>query len=333
VSVVPSALADDLNGGDARIVNLHWVNGEMMSIADLGRLRGPLVWTLHDTWAFCGAEHYPSDSGDERFVAGYSRSSRRLGDRGLDIDRWTWRRKRRRWKRPMHIIAPSRWLAHNVARSALMRTWPVRVIPNALPTDVYQPWNRRFARDVLGLPGDSRLLLFSAVGGAEDRRKGSDLLVQAMEELGRSGMPYQAVAIGQSPPKHPPKMGLPVIYLGRLHDDPALALAYSACDVVIVPSRLDNLPQVGTEALACGTPVVAFNTAGMPDVVEHQVTGYLARAFDPSDLARGVRWVLEDLERYHGLRVSARRFALQNWSAEAVVPKYCAAYHELLRDA
>jgi glycosyltransferase involved in cell wall biosynthesis len=87
----------------------------------------------------------------------------------------------------------------------------------------------------------------------------------------------------------PSGTGLPVIYLERPHDDPTLALAHSACDVVIVPSRLDNLPQVGAEALACGTPVVAFNTACMPDVVEYQVTGYSARAFDPPNPARGVR--------------------------------------------
>jgi glycosyltransferase involved in cell wall biosynthesis len=121
----------------------------MLSIPAIGALAGPVVWTLHDMWGFCGTEHYPST---DRWRDGYRRGTRPTDERGLDVDRWTWRRKRRHWTRPMHIVAPSRWMADCVRASRLMRDWPVTVIPNAIDTGVWRPVDRRVARELLGLP-------------------------------------------------------------------------------------------------------------------------------------------------------------------------------------
>jgi glycosyltransferase involved in cell wall biosynthesis len=95
---------------------------------------------------------------------------------------------------------------------------------------------------------------------------------------------------------------------------------------MVVPSRLDNLPQTATEAQACGCPVVAFATGGLPDAVEGRVTGYLARPFDVGDLAQGLQWVLSDRERHESLRRQARERAQRLWSAEAVVPRYAEVF-------
>jgi len=96
--------------------------------------------------------------------------------------------------------------------------------------------------------------------------------------------------------------------------------------VMVVPSRQENLPQSGTEAQACGCPVVAYNCTGLPDVVAHQATGYLAEPYDYEDLAKGIRWVLEDRERHSRLRAEARKRALQLWSPESVVSRYMKVY-------
>ncbi|MEM9032608.1 MAG: glycosyltransferase, partial [Pseudomonadota bacterium] len=136
VAVLPGRLQQRL--GDADIAHLHWINSEMTSVAEIGRLTQPVIWTLHDMWPFCGTEHYASDGAWK-------------SERGIGIDGWTWRRKRRHWG-PMQLVAPSRWLADRVAESALMGSWPVRVIPNPIDLDIWAPVDKRVARDLMGLP-------------------------------------------------------------------------------------------------------------------------------------------------------------------------------------
>ena len=120
---LPSGLDRELNAKGADLLHLHWLQDEFLSVEAIGRLRGPVVWTLHDTWPFCGSEHYPLDAQDQRFALGYSRGSRSRLDRGLDLDRWTWLRKGKAWRSllpRLQLIAPSRWMAEQASRSALL---------------------------------------------------------------------------------------------------------------------------------------------------------------------------------------------------------------------
>jgi glycosyltransferase involved in cell wall biosynthesis len=95
---------------------------------------------------------------------------------------------------------------------------------------------------------------------------------------------------------------------------------------MVVPSRQDNLPNTAVEAHACGTPVVAFSIGGLPDIVSHQETGWLASGFDTYDLAQGILWVLANRERRHALAEAARASALQKYSNDVVAGKYQAVY-------
>jgi len=315
------------------ILHLHWVCGEMLSIRQIGRLSGPVVWTLHDMWPFCGAEHYTEDF---RWREGYASNNRPSYESRLDLNRWVWERKRKYWKRHFHIVTPSRWLAQCVRESALMRGWPVTVIPNSLNTDVWAPVERSFARRLLGLPQDEPLVLFGALRGGQDLIKGFDLLRASLEHLRDQRADLRLLVFGQSAPRKPEDLGFPVHYLGHLHDDLSLRILYSAADVMVIPSRQDNLPNTGVEALSCGTPVVAFDTCGLPDIVSHHVTGYLAKAFDTEDLAAGIEWVLADSRRYAVLSRNSRVDALARFSEEVVAPQYVAVYESAIagqRDA
>lgn len=333
VSCLPSNLAREFNAGDADVVNLHWVCGDLMSVADIGRLAKPVVWTLHDCWAFSGAEHYPASLADQRYVEAYSPASRNPLDKLADMDRWTWQRKRRHW-RPMSIAAPSSWLADCARRSALMADWEVRVIPNALPVEVFRPWDKTLCREMFGLGQDEKVILFGALGGGANRIKGMDLLLAALQRARGLGLGFSlghctAVVFGQSEPAQKPELPLPVKFMGRLHDDQALAMLYAAADVAVVPSRLENLPQVATEALACGTPVVGFRVGGMPDVVDHRINGYLANPYDTDDLAHGIEWVLADARRHEALGAHAREKAVRQWSPETVARQYLNYFAEV----
>ncbi|AHB87951.1 glycosyltransferase [Thermosynechococcus sp. NK55a] len=327
---LPSGRVRALNSSDADILHLHWVQGEMLSIEDIGRLRKPVVWTLHDMWAFCGAEHYTED---HRWREGYRHNNRPSYERGFDLNRWTWTRKRKCWKHPIHIVTPSRWLAQCVQESALMHEWPLSVIPNPIDTERWQPLETNLARELFGLPKGTPLLLFGAMGGGRDPRKGFDLLLKAIQHL-RSELPeLQLVIFGELCPRKPPDLGFSMNYVGHLADDLSLRILYSAADVMIVPSRLEAFGQTTSEAHACGTPVVAFNTSGLRDIVLHKETGYLAQPFDPEDLARGIQWVLSDSERHLQLRKNARARAVDCFASEIVAAKYLQVYEAALNDS
>jgi glycosyltransferase involved in cell wall biosynthesis len=326
-AVVPSGWPDRLNHSDTDIVHLHWVNGEMLSIADIGKLKKPVVWTLHDMWAFCGAEHYTDE---DRYQKGYLKNNRPSYESGFDLNRWTWSRKRKHWQRPFHIVTPSQWLADCVRRSALMSDWPVTVVPYFIDPEVWKPFDTNLARQLLKLPADVPLLLFGAVGGTRNPRKGFDLLQSALDHL-RGQLPgLELVIFGQSAPKEPIDLGFPVHYAGRLQDELTLRLLYCAADAMVIPSRQDNLPNTGLEAHACGTPVIAFQTGGLPDIVDHLKTGYLAQAFDTTDLAKGIGWVLSDSDRQLSLRAAARQRAVDKWSSHAVAKGYSRVYESAL---
>jgi glycosyltransferase involved in cell wall biosynthesis len=111
-------------------------------------------------------------------------------------------------------------------------------------------------------------------------------------------------------------------------DDWSLVLLYNAVDVMVVPSRRENLPQCVTEAQSCGCPVAAFNTTGMPDALVHGETGYLAHPFDVGDLGRGIAWILADKKRWENLSIAARRRAVELWNTSTVVTRYLKVFEE-----
>jgi glycosyltransferase involved in cell wall biosynthesis len=329
-ALLPSNLTGKLNSVEADILHLHWIGSEFLSVEDIGKLKKPLVWTLHDMWPFSGAEHYGDDSSNARWRVGYYADNRPKDHRGIDIDRWVWNRKRRAWKHPIHIVTPTQWLADCATKSSLMQDWSISVIPNLLDVEKFHPWDRAMARQLLGLPQDKKLVLFGAIGGGKNSRKGWDLLQPALTKLAKQIPDLAGVVFGQSEPLDPPQLGLPLYWMGHLYDEVTIALLYSAADVTVVPSRQDNLPQSGTEAQTCGCPVVAFNACGLPSVVVHQETGYLATPFDSDDLAQGIAWVLADTERYKRLSENARDRAVKLWSAEVVVKQYLEVYESAI---
>jgi glycosyltransferase involved in cell wall biosynthesis len=324
-NVLPSQWLKRINESDADIVHLHWVQGEMLSIADIGRIKKPIVWTLHDMWAFCGAEHL---AWDDRWREGYRRDNRPNHEAGFDLNRWTWQRKNKYWQKKINIVAPSRWLLTCVKESLLMHEWPASVIPNCLDIKVWQPLDKQLARKLLHLPQNIPLILFGTSGANTAHHKGFNLLQAALVHLQGNIKKLELVVFGQLSPRNPLDLGFPIHYTGHLHDDLSLRVLYSAADVMVVPSRQDNLPNTAVEAQVCGTPVVAFNIGGLPDIVEHLQTGYLAQPFDTQDLAKGISWALNQGKAVLGEQTQTRAAALFNNAT--VAEAYCEVYKQAI---
>jgi glycosyltransferase involved in cell wall biosynthesis len=304
----------------------------MLRVETLRRFGRPIVWTLHDSWAFTGGCHVPNDC--VRYRESCGRCPVLGSTREADLSRRVWARKRRAWSDlDLTLVAPSRWLADCARSSSLFRDARIEVIPNGLDLKRYKPVDRRFARDVLGLPQDRKLIVFGAKSGSEDRNKGLHLLASALRILKDAGRDHgtELVVFGSTASTTLARAGLKASYQGFLHDEVSLALLYAAADVFVAPSIQENLPYTVMEAMACGTPCVAFRQGGVPDLIEHERTGYLARPFEPEDLAHGIAWVLEDGDRWRALSSRAREKVEQEFELGLVARRYVDLYRDVAR--
>jgi glycosyltransferase involved in cell wall biosynthesis len=309
------------------IVQLHWICAGFMRPEALTALRRPLVWRLADMWPLAGAEHYVGE--DARYREGYRAGNRPAGERGPDLNRWVWRRKQRAYARlpELTVVTPSRWLARCAAESVLLRGRRIEVIPTGQDLETFRPLPRAVARGILGLPADARLIMAGSMELSE-KRKGVTYLLQALES--RRGSNDRLLLFGDAPGR---ALALPVPahWLGKLHDDVALALAYSAADVFVAPSLEENLANTVIEAMACGVPCVAFNIGGMPDIIRPGVNGYLATPFAVAELAQGIQAVLDAGADYPRLSAEARATVEREFGAALQARRYAALYEDLLR--
>jgi glycosyltransferase involved in cell wall biosynthesis len=328
---LPDSLAAKVAKIQPDIINLHWVCGGYMQVESVPKFNKPLVWTLHDMWAFTGGCHYSEE------CDGYTKSCGSCpqlhSSKDSDLSRWVWQRKAQAWKNlNLTLVTPSHWLAECAKSSSLLQEYPVNVIANGLDPEVYKPLNRRLVRESLNLPQNKQLVLFGAMQGTDDRWKGFPLLVLALQSLSKSEWQdkIELLVFGSSQPENPINVGFKTHYLGRLKDE-SLAKVYAAADVMVVPSRYEAFGQTASEALACGTPVVAFDVTGLKDIVDQQQNGYLAKPYETEDLARGIAWVLEDPDRHQKLCRSARLKVEEKFTLQVQARAYKNLYEEILQ--
>ncbi|MFT4302030.1 MAG: glycosyltransferase [Desulfovibrio sp.] len=314
------------------VVHLHWIADSFLPLHSLARLGVPVVWTLHDTWALTGGCHILK--GCEGYRHGCGRCPQLGSGAGVDMSSLGYALRKSAYKRlNLTIAAPSRHLEFLAKSSPLLQHFPIIRIPNGVDTDRFRPINQRLARQMLQLPQDVPLVVFGAVSPGSDPNKGFDLLCAALGALPTPLRKQVCCAVfGGSVPAG--EMPLSVIELGHLHDDVALALAYSAADVFICPSREENLPNTVMEALSCGTPVAAFRTGGIPDMIADGENGALAPCFDVKALADGIAWLVQCApEKKDQLRNAARQKALSEYSLHGIAQRYHDLYLALLSGA
>jgi glycosyltransferase involved in cell wall biosynthesis len=321
----------------ADVLHLHWINQGLMSLKSLeclANLGKPIVWTLHDMWAFTGGCHYAGTCTNFQNACGNCWHLRNPQARDLSakvfeqkkqiFDAW------RAAKIPVHIIASSKWLGDIARSSPLLENFDCTVLPNPINTEIFKPYDKQAARASFQLPQNTRLVLFMAMN-VGDKRKGFDYLRKALE-LYKSQHPAQKlelVVVGKCPPEALQGLAYPVHNLGSLNTSDQIVRAYSAADLFAIPSLEDNLPNTVMESLACGTPVLGFRTGGIPEMVQHLNTGYIADYQQIEDFAKGLGWLLEHPDPTI-LGKNAIEFVHQNYKNPIVAAKYLQLYAQQL---
>lgn len=322
-SLFPFVSAQTINSLDADVIHLHWINGDFLSIGELGAIRKPVVWTLHDNWAYCGNEFCTENF---RYRDGYTAATRPAGETGPDLARYVWECKKRKWK-DLHpvFVSPSRWNADRLTESLLFRNVPCRVIRNPLDLQVFSPGDPAAARQKFSLDPARQTLLFGAER-LDNPLKGADLLAETLKFLVQR-VPsdhLQLLCFGAGKPEI--DSPYEIIHAGSLNGDRTMAELYRAADVLVCPSRMDNHPGVCTEAMACGVPAAAFRTAGLPEIVTDP--GSLAEPFRPESLAEAIVHTLKNRE---ALSVRARQYAEKNCGPAEIGNQYRQVYELALQ--
>ena len=326
---------------DYDVIHLHWINQRFIKLQDLPKDK-PIVWTLHDSWPFCGVCHYFVDCKNYMTHCGncpmlHSRKKKDLAYRIFE------EKLRAYQDLNLHIVAPSRWLGECAKQSALFGPFSVTVIPNCLETDVYCPLSEqeidvRLSMAILQNPalhvvkraaGEKAakpLILYGAMNAATDRIKGFASLLSALQTLDKQGFEANLVVFGASESDLPMQFErINVHFVGYISDTDTLVTLYNLANLMLVPSLTENLSCAIMESLSCATPVCCFDIGGNGDMVEHQVNGYLANEKDSEDLALGIRWCLDN-NKDGSLSAAARKKVMDNYTCNRVGKQYVELY-------
>jgi len=312
------------------IVHAHWIGDGYLPIEWLTSTGRPFVWTMHDMWPFTGGCHYSGDC--RQFTAGCGSCPQLGSNNPRDLSRRSSERKAKAWGTATGVfVSPSRWLAETAEESFILRNARIEVIPNGIDGDLFKPDDRAAARQQLAIPKDDRIVLTGAVGAVRDERKGFQLLTQALRICKQRGQTanWRLVVFGADSGPDEAEVGLPVTYLGSVHRENDLPVAYRAADVFALPSLQDNLPNTVVEALACGTPVVGFRASGLATMITDGKTGKLAQPFSPESLASALEEVIKTSSPAHWNR-ECRHEVEREYAWPGPAQRYARLYYELV---
>ncbi len=326
---------------DYDVLHLHWINQRFVKLQDLPKDK-PIVWTLHDSWPFCGVCHYFLDC--QKYQTHCGDCPMLHSGREKDLAYCIFEEKMRAYHGlNLHIVTPSRWLGECAKQSALLGRFPVTVIPNCLDTEVYRPLTEQeiemrleqamehdpslhTLKRATGEKAAKPLILYGAMNAATDRRKGFTSLLFALKMLDQEGFEANLVVFGASASDLPMQFKhINVQFIGYVSDTDLLVTLYTLADVMVVPSLTEVFGQTASEALACGTPVVCFKTTGIQEVVDHKICGYVAKLQDSIDLAQGIQWCIENNSE-NSLSIAARQKVMDNYTIERVGKQYAELY-------
>lgn len=321
---------------NADIIHCHNLHTNYFNLSTLQKISQvkPAIWTFHDMWpitAHC-AHSFNDDVKNGFFVCP-----------SMDIyppiawhnEKYLESKKRKIYENSnFHIVVPSLWLKNKVEKS-LLASKPITLIYNGVDTNIFKPLNKQGCRKELNLPQDKKIVLFLAKRGQSNPWKGGSYAEDALNSVkDREDIFILDIGGDKNETKDNRK------FVSFVNNEETLAKYYSAADLLLYPSLADNCPLVALEAQACGLPLVAFNTGGIPEIIVHKETGYIAGYKDTRDLINGLKYCL-GTEKVSGTfkkvpdtlmslmsQKSAQR-AAANFSLDNMVDRYIELYERI----
>lgn len=315
------------------IIHLHNITRGFIKLENLLKIKKPIVWTLHDAWPFTGGCSFLfNDCMKYKTQCEFCPA---LGSSNLnDLSNKNWVRKRNIYSETeLTFVCPSEYMANHARRSSLFKNSRIEIIPNGINLNIFRPTEKNEARSILNLKKDVIYLLFGANYFHRDKHKGFQYFVESLKFLDADIKNNMVILIFGSNNKVKDKYyDIPVIDYGYIDDDHKLSLLYSAANITMVPSEKEPFGLVPIESMACGTPVVCFNIPAINENIINKYSGYLAKPFDPQDIAHGIRWLLEERDRYKAIVQSGMDIVTNRFSLINMTKNYLTLYQQLLKN-
>ncbi len=320
---------------NADIIELHWVCGNFLSMSGIKKilqLKKPVIIICHDNWFFTGGCHVRL--GCEKHKTHCATCPQLTSKKEKDCSYRLFEQKKKVLKEgDITVVSPSRWMDQNVASSSVLKNKPHYVIPNALNTELFTSQNKFEIRKEYGIKENDIVLTYGAVNATKVPYKGYVQLLSALELFKKQYNDDKHIVIlvfGSKKEEVQTNSEFEIRYLGYLEEKEMVKL-YSCTDVYIVPSLEDSFNYTVAESLACETPVVSFATGGIVDIIDHKENGYLAEYNNPTDLANGITWILEN-NKDNCLGKAGRTKVVNNYSEEVVAKQFLKLYESIMEN-
>jgi glycosyltransferase involved in cell wall biosynthesis len=319
-NLLPTGSLKIINEINPDLVQLHWVGMNTLSIKEIGLIKQPIIWRLSDMWPMCATEHYTNNSISKNRI---DFSFRKF----LNIDKYVFHLKNKYWNKNIFFIAPSFWIKSKLNKSFLTKRNNVIIIPNAIDTFFWRAQNKERIKKRLNIK--KKVVITYGASVIDDPRKGLFYLLNSLYFLDHD---YELFLFGKISDKYFLKKfsnAKNIRYLGDITDKVFLRDIYSVSDVVVIPSLMDNSPNVLFEANSCSVPVVAFNNSGIKDFILHKKTGWLAKNKNSKDLSVGIKWCIRNKNK-NFLKTNARAFCVKNYSEQVISSAYMKVYKKII---
>lgn len=319
---------------EADILHFHWINGGFLSLKNLYEISNfnkPIFWTLHDMWPFTGGCHYAGNCESYTNSCGFCPYLKQSSSNDSSYKIIS-KKKQIIKNLNLNIVTPSRWMKGCAEKSSLFKNLKVELVPYAIDIDLFKPQNKEQARSEFKLPKDKTLILFGSMN-IEEERKGfkyfKESLVKILSKNPDLKNKIAIVVFGRADSEMQSGISFDLIFCGRIESDKKMISLYNAADFFVTSALEDNYPNTVMESLSCGTPVLAFDIGGIPDMVNHFINGYLADVNSDS-LATGMEWMINNKEIWPKLCTHAREGIVKINSPKIIGEKYFQLYKKAL---
>jgi glycosyltransferase involved in cell wall biosynthesis len=301
--------------------NLHWVSWflDWENLLPWMAEQAPIVWTLHDLNPLRGIWHYEPQQEEctpERL---------RYEAQAIEIKR---RALAKIPKDRITFVGPSRWMAEECRKSPITTGFRCGNIPYGLDTEIFHERPRGRIREIFGI-ADTEFVIGFVAYNVNDPRKGVEFLLNSLIELSKKFPEIHLLIIGNGKIQNMP---IRHTHVGNIDNEKLLSYLYSTCDLFCCPSTQDNLPNTVLESMASGTSVLAFNIGGMPDMIEDEISGFLA-AYQGQEksvkLLERLNCILSNQEEIKNIRVNCSNKINKNYKLEHQSAKYVVLYSNM----